>query len=144
MAGKDPGFCRLTFADSIEEENPGCSKFSVYLYPSFIWTLAYASILCRCHIVLKSEFLSSLIASILDIHEKKQWMKTVVLAVDFRISAGDPRTIDAHSVLAGYYNSYSWVMIVDFIVLKKIYLLTILGPHWYWFCVYWKSSDTDD
>lgn len=35
-AGKDPGFYRLTFADSIEEENPGCSKFSVYLDPSCI------------------------------------------------------------------------------------------------------------
>lgn len=89
------------------------------------------SILCCCHIVLTSEFLSSLTASILGIHEKKQWVKKAMLAVDFRISAGDPRTIDAHSVLAGYYNSYTWVMIVDFIVLKKIYLLTILGPHWY-------------
>lgn len=26
MAGKDPDFCRLTFADSTEEETPGCSN----------------------------------------------------------------------------------------------------------------------
>lgn len=51
-----------------------------------------------------------------------------MLAVDFRISAGDPRTIYAHSLLAGCYNSYTWVMIMDFIVLEKIYLLAILGP----------------
>lgn len=42
-----------------------------------------------------------------------------MLAVDFRSSTGDPRIIYAHSVLPEYYNSYTWVIIMDFIVLKK-------------------------
>ena len=50
-----------------------------------------------------------------------------MLDVDFRISAVDPRTIYAHSLRAGCYNSYTWVLIMDFIVLEKIHLLTILS-----------------
>lgn len=36
MAVKGLGFYRLTFADSIEEENPDCSQSSVSFYPSLI------------------------------------------------------------------------------------------------------------
>lgn len=54
--------------------------------------------------------------------KKKTVKKKLMLAMDFKIDARDPGIIHAHTALSGYYNSYTWVLIVDFIVLKKIFI----------------------